>query len=149
MLQGSEVACAVIQRGGGKGNRVHEATVASAFFSHHQKSLVCDAPAAAPPRQWPPVDPDAAPVYASTRVAYGDAHADENGQAADGDAAVADSGSQSAGGEQGTLGVSGLIDMVQAQAPAGQAQQSAHGYRTLVAFVGGLDLTLGALLLPA
>ena len=68
-LQGTGVACAVIQRGGGKGNRVADATVASAFFSHHQKSVVCDAP--------PPV----------------------------GDAA---------------------------------------GFRSLVAFVGGLDLTLGA-----
>jgi Phospholipase D Active site motif len=43
-VQDSDVACAVIQRGGGKGNRVAEATVASAFFSHHQKSVVCDAP---------------------------------------------------------------------------------------------------------
>jgi phospholipase D1/2 len=40
----SDVHCAVIQRSGGKGNRAGEGTVASAFFSHHQKSVVCDAP---------------------------------------------------------------------------------------------------------
>jgi phospholipase D1/2 len=43
-FQGSDVHCAVIQRSGGKGNRAREGTVASAFFSHHQKSILCDAP---------------------------------------------------------------------------------------------------------
>lgn len=46
-FQGSSVNCAVIQRGGGKGNQFADATVASAFFSHHQKCIVCDAPPAA------------------------------------------------------------------------------------------------------
>jgi hypothetical protein len=46
-FQGSGVNCAVIQRSGGKGNQFADATVASAFFSHHQKCIVCDAPAAA------------------------------------------------------------------------------------------------------
>ena len=43
-FSGSDVHCAVIQRSGGKGNRAGEGTIASAFFSHHQKSVVCDAP---------------------------------------------------------------------------------------------------------
>lgn len=43
-FSGSDVHCAVIQRSGGKGNRAGEGTIASAFFSHHQKSVICDAP---------------------------------------------------------------------------------------------------------
>lgn len=41
---GSDVRCALVQRSGGKGNRLTDGTVAGAFFSHHQKSIVCDAP---------------------------------------------------------------------------------------------------------
>jgi phospholipase D1/2 len=41
---GSDVHCALVQRSGGKGNRLTDGTIASAFFSHHQKTIVCDAP---------------------------------------------------------------------------------------------------------
>ena len=43
-FSGSEARCVLVQRSGGKGNRVTDGTVAGAFFSHHQKSIVCDAP---------------------------------------------------------------------------------------------------------
>lgn len=41
---GSDVHCELLQRSGGKGNRLADGTVAAAFFSHHQKAVVCDAP---------------------------------------------------------------------------------------------------------
>lgn len=41
---GTDVHCEMLQRSGGKGNRLTEGTVAAAFFSHHQKAVVCDAP---------------------------------------------------------------------------------------------------------
>eukprot|EP00892_Ulva_mutabilis_P001866 jgi/Ulvmu1/11680/UM008_0090.1 len=41
---GSDVRCELLQRSGGKGNRLADGTVAAAFFSHHQKAVVCDAP---------------------------------------------------------------------------------------------------------
>lgn len=40
----SDVRCELVHRSGGKGNRLTDGTVAGAFFSHHQKSIVCDAP---------------------------------------------------------------------------------------------------------
>lgn len=43
-FSGSEVHCEMLQRSGGKGNRLADGTVAAAFFSHHQKAIVCDAP---------------------------------------------------------------------------------------------------------
>lgn len=43
-FNGSEVHCEMLQRSGGKGNRLADGTVAAAFFTHHQKAIVCDAP---------------------------------------------------------------------------------------------------------
>ena len=40
----SDVRCVLEQRSGGKGNSLIDGTVAGAFFSHHQKAIVCDAP---------------------------------------------------------------------------------------------------------
>ena len=50
-FQGSNVHCRVIGRAGGKGNSVMQSQAASTFFSHHQKTLVCDTPVSSGPRR--------------------------------------------------------------------------------------------------